>query len=145
MFDAMLRGCRAQQKSRGLRDETAGDRERLIRRFHEFTNEFPWQWTPGHMDEWSACLTGERHMAPSTIRAYQGDVRLFTEFLTDARYGWGPACEEAFARARRRSAMSGTPTLISKAMRVAPFYAILSLPVLPAVGMCLFDTVDGCF
>jgi hypothetical protein len=32
MFDAMLRGWRAQQKSRGLRDETAGDRERLIRR-----------------------------------------------------------------------------------------------------------------
>ena len=47
------------------------------------------------MDEWSACLTGERHLAPSTIRAYQGDVRLFTEFLIDARYGWGPACEEA--------------------------------------------------
>ncbi len=26
-----------------------------------------------------------------------------------------------------------------------PFYAILSLPVLFAAGMCLFDTVDGCF
>jgi integrase/recombinase XerC len=31
-----------------------------------------------------------------TIRAYQGGVRLFTEFLVDARYGWGPACEKAF-------------------------------------------------
>ena len=96
MLDAMPRGWRAQQKSRGMRDETAADRERLVRRFCEFTNEYPWQWTAGHVDEWSAYLTGERHLAPSTIRAYQGDVRLFTEFLIDARYGWGPACEEAF-------------------------------------------------
>ena len=96
MLDAMLRGWRAQQKSRGMRDETAADRERLIRRFCEFTNEYPWRWTAGHVDEWSAYLTGERHLAPSTIRAYQGDVRLFTEFLIDARYGWAAACEEAF-------------------------------------------------
>ncbi|MEU9167675.1 tyrosine-type recombinase/integrase [Streptomyces sp. NPDC048420] len=48
------------------------------------------------MDEWSASLAGEKHLAPSTIRSYQGDVRLFTEFLIDARYGWGTACEEAF-------------------------------------------------
>jgi high-affinity nickel-transport protein len=26
-----------------------------------------------------------------------------------------------------------------------PFYALLSLPLLFAAGMCLFDTVDGCF
>ena len=26
-----------------------------------------------------------------------------------------------------------------------PFYAILSLPILFAAGMCLFDTADGCF
>jgi integrase/recombinase XerC len=96
MFDAMLRGWRAQQKSRGLRDDTVEDREKLIQRFHEFTGEFPWQWSPAHVDEWSAFLTSERHLAPSTIRAYQGDVRLFTEFLIDARYGWVSACEKEF-------------------------------------------------
>jgi site-specific recombinase XerD len=96
MLEAMLRGWRAQQKSRGMRDETVADRERLIRRFCAFTNEYPWQWTAGRVDEWLAYLTGERHLAPSTIRAYQGDVRLFTEFVIDARYGWGSACEEAF-------------------------------------------------
>ncbi len=26
-----------------------------------------------------------------------------------------------------------------------PFYGILSLPILFAAGMCLFDTADGCF
>ncbi|NEA60816.1 tyrosine-type recombinase/integrase [Streptomyces sp. SID13666] len=96
MFDAMLRGWRAQQKSRGLRDDTIDPRERLIRRFLEFANEYPWQWTPAHLDEWSASLTSERHLAPSTIRSYQGTVRLFTELLIDARYGWGTACDEAF-------------------------------------------------
>ena len=65
MFDAMLRGWRAQQKSRGLKDETIGDRERLIRRFCEFTNEYPWQWTPGHMDEWSASPDGRE--APGAV------------------------------------------------------------------------------
>lgn len=48
------------------------------------------------MDGWSVSLTGEKHLAPSTIRSYQGTVRLFSEFLIDGRYGWGPACEEAF-------------------------------------------------
>jgi len=33
MFDAMLRGWRAQQKARGLRSDTIEDRERLVRRF----------------------------------------------------------------------------------------------------------------
>ncbi|MFD6308122.1 hypothetical protein ACFWFF_34505 [Streptomyces sp. NPDC060223] len=41
-------------------------------------------------------MTSEKHLAPSTIRSYQCDVRLFSEFLIDGRYGWGPACEEAF-------------------------------------------------
>jgi integrase/recombinase XerC len=45
----------------------------------------------------SLSLTGERHLAPSTIRSYQCDLRLFTEFLTDnARYGWASACEQEF-------------------------------------------------
>lgn len=96
MFDAMLRGWRAQQKSRGLKDDTIDPRERLIRRFLDFTNEYPWRWTPAHLDEWSASLTSEKHLAPSTVRSYQGIVRLFTELLIDARYGWVPACEEAF-------------------------------------------------
>ncbi|HUY44110.1 MAG TPA: hypothetical protein VMV92_00070, partial [Streptosporangiaceae bacterium] len=49
-----------------------------------FTNEYPWAWSPGHMDEWSLQLTAEQHLAPSTIRSYQCSLRLFTEF-TDRR------------------------------------------------------------
>ena len=97
MVEAMLRGWRAQQAARGLKDnDTISPRERLIRRFLEFTNEYPWAWSPGHMDEWSLHLTAEQHLAPSTIRSYQCSLRMFTEFLTDGRYGWAVACEQAF-------------------------------------------------
>jgi site-specific recombinase XerD len=96
MVEAMLHGWRAQQTARGLREDTIEARERLVRRFLEFTNEYPWQWGPSHVDEWTVSLTGELHLAPSTIRGYQTDLRLFSEYLTDGRYGWAVECEKAF-------------------------------------------------
>lgn len=96
MFEAMLHGWQAQQAARGLQEETIAPRERLARRFLEFTNEYPWTWAPGHVEEWTLSLRGEQQLAPSTIRGYQTDLRLFSEYLTDGRYGWAVACEEAF-------------------------------------------------
>ena len=71
MVEAMLKGWRAQQTARGLQEVTIVPRERLIRRFVAFTNEFPWRWGPSHVDEWTQSLTSEQHLAPSTIRGYQ--------------------------------------------------------------------------
>jgi integrase/recombinase XerC len=96
VFEAMLRGWRAQQVSRGLREDTVSGRGRLVREFLVFTNEYPWCWTPGHVDEWSLSLTSERHLAPSTVRAYQTALRLFSEFVVDGRYGWAEECEKQF-------------------------------------------------
>jgi hypothetical protein len=96
MVEAMLKGWRAQQVARGLQEDTMVPRERLVRRFLDFTNEYPWNWGPANVDEWTQSLTGERHLAPSTIRGYQTDLRLFSEYLVDGRYGWATACEEAF-------------------------------------------------
>jgi site-specific recombinase XerD len=96
MVEAMLRGWRAQQSARGLQEDTIAPRERLVHRFLEFTNEYPWNWGPSHVDEWTASLTGERRLAPSTIRGYQTELRLFSEYLCDGRYGWAVACEGAF-------------------------------------------------
>jgi integrase/recombinase XerC len=93
MAEAMLRGWRARQAVRGLRAKTIGVRERLVRRLVVFTNEFPWQWSPGHVDEWTLALTAGHHLAPATIGGYQSELRLFSEYLTDARYGWAAACE----------------------------------------------------
>jgi integrase/recombinase XerC len=45
MVEAMLNGWRAQQTARGLQDfATMAPRERLVRRFIAFTNEYPWNW-----------------------------------------------------------------------------------------------------
>lgn len=96
MFEAMLRGWRAQQIARGLREETIAGREQLVRRFVEFANEYPWGWLPAHVEEFTLCLTAERHLSPATVRNYQIDVRLFSEYVIDARYGWVAQCEEAF-------------------------------------------------
>ena len=41
-------------------------------------------------------LTGEKRLAPSTIRGYQTDLRLFSEYVCDGRYGWAVACEREF-------------------------------------------------
>jgi integrase/recombinase XerC len=105
MFEAMLSGWRAQQAARGLREDTVADRERLVRRFGEFAGEYPWAWSPGHMDEWSLHMTAEEHLAASTIRAYQCTLRQFTEFLVDGRYGWAAACEEAFGPGQHPAAI----------------------------------------
>ncbi|MBS2966665.1 tyrosine-type recombinase/integrase [Actinocrinis puniceicyclus] len=96
MFEAMLRGWCAQQTARGLQQATIEAREKLVRRFLEFTNAYPWQWTPGDVDEWTVSLTSEKHLAPSTIRGYQTDLRLFSEYVTDGRYGWAVECDKAF-------------------------------------------------
>jgi integrase/recombinase XerC len=96
MVEAMLGGWRAQQLARGLRDSTIAPRERLVRAFLAFTGEYPWQWGPAHVDEWIQSLTGERHLAASTIRNYQTELRLFSEYICDGRYGWALACEREF-------------------------------------------------
>jgi hypothetical protein len=43
VFKAMLEGWTRQQHSRMLRDTTIGERARLVRRFAEFTGQYPWQ------------------------------------------------------------------------------------------------------
>src|SRR5258708_29296523 len=64
MVEAMLRGWRAQQAARGLKDDTTIEpREGLVRRFLEFTNEYPWGWTPAHLEEWCVHLTAQEHLA----------------------------------------------------------------------------------
>jgi integrase/recombinase XerC len=96
MFEAMLRGWRAQQTARILRDKTIADRELMIRRFAAFTNEYPWAWQPAHVEEWITTLVSERRLAHATVRVYEVALRLFTEYLVDPRYGWAAECKERF-------------------------------------------------
>ena len=58
-----------------------------MRRFQEFTGAWPWAGAE-QVDGWS--VSGG--WAHSTIRAYQGSVALFLDYLCDARYGWVAEC-----------------------------------------------------
>jgi hypothetical protein len=88
LFEAMLEGWGRQQRSRRLSVPLVEGRERLVRRFREFTGAWPWCWTPEQVEEWS--VSGG--WAHSTIRTYQGAVAVFLDYLCDTRYGWVAEC-----------------------------------------------------
>jgi len=59
------------------RSRTIDNRHRVVRRFVGFSGEYPWNWTAVHVDEWSTSLIAEDRRAKSTIRNYQGTIRIF--------------------------------------------------------------------
>lgn len=63
----------------------------------EFANQYPWQWGPGEIESFTAELVSRSPpLAHATVRGYQVTLRLFCEFVTDARYGWPAECETTF-------------------------------------------------
>lgn len=91
----MLFGWRTQQQSRLLSAATIGSRDRMVRRFQRFTNDYPWRWAPDDVEAWSSSLMSDRR-AHSTVRNYQIVLGLFMGYVTDARYRWAIECEERF-------------------------------------------------
>ena len=95
MFEAMLRGWRAQQSARGLLEDTIGRGSGWCAGSWSSRTTTRGAGVRRHVDEWTVSLTGDK-LAPSTVRGYQTDLRLFSEYLCDGRYGWVAACEEVF-------------------------------------------------
>ncbi|TDB88005.1 hypothetical protein E1264_12830 [Actinomadura sp. KC216] len=50
--------------------------------------------------EQTASLTSEHRLAPSMVRNYQTELRLFSHHLTDTRYGWAAVCEVGVGESR---------------------------------------------
>ncbi|PBD02391.1 site-specific recombinase XerD [Streptomyces sp. Ag82_O1-15] len=97
VFEAMLSGFAKQQRGgRRLQKRTVEGRDGQLRRFAKFTNEYPWNWTASHMDEWMVSLISEKGLAHSTLRSYQLTVRLFCDFLISPAYEWATECEKRF-------------------------------------------------
>ncbi len=100
VFEAILDGWVAQMGSRCLKEATIEQRVWLVRRFAMYTNEYPWQWTPADVDEFSASLrSGDKPLTISTVRGYQVQLGLFCDFVTDPRYSWAKTCVERFGSA----------------------------------------------
>lgn len=97
VFEAMLTGWERQQRSRMLGDATVRTRDRLVRRFTEFAESYPWAWMPGDVEDFTVSLTsGPDRLALSTIRGYHLALRMFCDYLTDARYEWARQCRDRF-------------------------------------------------
>ncbi|MEV6173826.1 hypothetical protein AB0L99_37150 [Streptomyces sp. NPDC051954] len=103
VLEAMLRGWVRQQHTRFLNEEgTIKPRVFLVRRLVEFTNQYPWQWSPADGEAFIAHLRSPsrgRPIAMSTGRGYETALALFMEYLTDRRYGWVEQCLDQFGRA----------------------------------------------
>lgn len=96
VFQAMLRGWRAQQHSRQLTDDTVEARERYVVRLHLFTNQYPWQWGPAALEDFTPQEFRSKQRAKSTIRGMHNAIGLFCEYITDIRYDWVAICREMF-------------------------------------------------
>ena len=96
VFAAMLEGWGRQQQSRFLAPSTIAARRTLVERFARWTNEYPWQWRPADLEEWTAAAVSERKVAHSTVRGEQVTLSLFCDYICDARYGWTVECETRF-------------------------------------------------
>lgn len=65
-------------------------------RFQGHSGVYPWQWTPAHLEEWTADLRSVRGLAHSTVRVYQQTLRLFLAYVCDGVYGWDIECQQRF-------------------------------------------------
>jgi hypothetical protein len=59
VLEAMLAGWVAQQRSRLLVASTVEQRVLVVRRFVAFSSVYPWQWSPGDVEEWTTSLVSQ--------------------------------------------------------------------------------------
>ena len=79
----MLEGWRNQQLCRNLAPDTIEQRIALVQRFLDYTNEFPWTWTPAMVEEFFSDLLAISRCKQSTVRGYQNTLRLFCAYGVD--------------------------------------------------------------
>ena len=97
VFEAMLDGWRAQMLARGLTTTTIENRCRLVRRFQEFSGEFPWHWRAVDIEDFLAeRRSGDKPVSLTTLRSDSNAVSMFCAYLTHPAYGWVNFCERTF-------------------------------------------------
>src|SRR6478752_4853973 len=84
VFAEMLDGWRNQQLSRNLMFATIEQRSRVVSRFADYVNAYPWQWSPAMVDEFFGDLRGVRHARQVTVRGYQTALRMFCDYVSSS-------------------------------------------------------------
>ena len=77
---------------------TIETRCRLVRRFQQFSGEFPWQWRPADIEDFLAeRRSGDKPISLTTLRPGSNSVAMFCAYLTHPAYGWTDFCERTFS------------------------------------------------
>ncbi len=97
VFEGMLEGWRTQMLARGLEVSTIRPKLALVKRFQEYAETFPWQWSPVDFEQFASepKANGEPR-ARSTVRMYAGSIGEFCSYTTNPAYGWVDYCEGTF-------------------------------------------------
>lgn len=143
VFEAMLAGWARQQRARFLNERsTIAPRLRLMRRFAEFTNSYPWQWEPADAEAFIVSLRSQVERPPiavSTARNYEIAISLFLEFATDRRYGWAELCWQRFGQVPQQVFHDGNSVVHVTDFEGQPGRRPLTYDEVQA----LFDAADG--
>lgn len=95
-LEDMFTGWRNQQLSRNLQFDTIDKGIGCVRRFVDHVNEFPWNWSPEHVEEYFGDLRSIHQLKHSTIRGYQSTLRRFSSYVSNPDYGWDRVGEQRF-------------------------------------------------
>jgi integrase/recombinase XerD len=96
MLEEMLEGWRNQQLCRNLQFSTVDQRIRVVRRFVDHVNEFPWRWTPALVEEYFGDLRSIKKLSHASLRGQQSALRQFNNYVSTPDYGWDQVCEQLF-------------------------------------------------
>lgn len=97
----MLEGWRNQQLCRNLDADTVVGRARLVERFVEATNEFPWTWTPSMVEEFFSDLRSVKRRKQATVRGYQNALQDVLLVCQRSRLRVGPGLRTAIRHSPR--------------------------------------------
>jgi len=92
----VLTGWKRQQLANNFGVKTVQRRTAAVLRMASFVGSYPWEWLPGDADDFFAHLRGVENLAHQTVRAYQGDVKLFLDYAGDPAYDWNESCGRLF-------------------------------------------------
>jgi site-specific recombinase XerD len=135
LFEAMIEGWRRQHAARRLSPTITRCRERVVRRFQEFTGAWPWEWRSEQLEAWVA----QGEWAHATIRNYEGSIALFLAYVCDPRYEWPQACVERVGAAPVQICHEG-----NTAVHVAEYEGRPGRRPLTRLELqSLFDTADA--
>ena len=99
VWEAMLRGWRAQQTARYFKPKTVRANLQAARSFASFTGRWPWEWHAEDVDSYFSALLGPpRSLRPISVRGYQARLRGLVGYLVDERYPWVAICRHEFGQ-----------------------------------------------